>query len=98
MKPPALFGPGDLMWELQGQRLLAATAGGAFLLQVMHPAIGAVVDQESVYREDTWGRAERSFASVQTWIYGGATALEESKRLREMHKTLGATDEQGRTF
>jgi len=93
-----LFGPGDLMWELQGQRLLAATSGGAFLLQVMHPAIGAVVDAESVYRTDTWGRAERSWASVQTWIYGGPEALEESRRLRQMHKSLGATDAQGRTF
>lgn len=93
-----LFGPGDLMWELQGQRLLAATSGGAFLLQVMHPAIGAVVEKESVYRTDTWGRAERSFASVQTWIYGGATALEEGQRLRQMHKNLAAMDDQGREF
>jgi uncharacterized protein (DUF2236 family) len=98
MKPPALFGPGDLMWELQGQRLLAATSGGAFLLQVMHPAIGAVVDAESVYRTDTWGRAARSWASVQTWIYGGEEALAESQRLRHLHKSLGATDAQGRTF
>ncbi|WP_293768550.1 oxygenase MpaB family protein [Sporichthya sp.] len=36
-----------------------------------HPAIGTVVDQRSAYRTDPWGRAERSFASVQTWIYGG---------------------------
>jgi uncharacterized protein (DUF2236 family) len=98
MTKPELFGPDDLMWQLQGQRLLAATSGGAFLLQVMHPAIGAVVDAESVYRTDTWGRAARSWASVQTWIYGGEKALAESQRLRHLHKTLGATDEQGRTF
>lgn len=97
-RKPELFGPGDLMWELQGQRLLAATSGGAFLLQVMHPAIGAVVDRESVYRTDTWGRAARSFASVQTWIYGGPEALAESRRLREMHRDLGAVDEHGREF
>lgn len=93
---PELFGPGDLFWEISGQRLYAATTGGAFLLQVMHPAIGAVVDQRSTYRTDTWGRAARSFASVQTWIYGGATALEESARLRTMHRHLEAVDEQGR--
>jgi uncharacterized protein (DUF2236 family) len=95
---PQLFGPGDLMWELQGQRLLAATSGGAFLLQVMHPAIGAVVDRESVYRTDTWGRAARSFASVQTWIYGGPEAVAESRRLRQMHRGLAAVDEHGREF
>jgi uncharacterized protein (DUF2236 family) len=35
---------------------------------------------------------------VQTWIYGGAEALEESRRLRRLHKSLGATDARGRTF
>jgi uncharacterized protein (DUF2236 family) len=93
---PELFGPGDLVWDIAGQRLYAATTGAAFLLQVMHPAIGAVVDQRSTYRTDTWGRAERSFASVQTWIYGGETARAESARLRVMHRDLGAVDEQGR--
>lgn len=93
---PVLFGPGDLMWELQGQRLLAATSGSAFLLQVMHPAIGAVVERESVYRTDPWGRAARSFASVQTWIYGGPAAVEEGRRLRQVHRGLTAVDEQGR--
>jgi hypothetical protein len=32
-----LFGPGDLMWELNGHWLLAASTGSAFILQLMHP-------------------------------------------------------------
>lgn len=93
---PELFGPGDLLWELNGHWLFAATTGSAFVLQVMHPAIGTVVDRLSTYRTDPWGRAARSFASVQTWIYGGPAALDEGHRLRHMHRDLAAVDEQGR--
>jgi uncharacterized protein (DUF2236 family) len=95
-REPELFGPGDLLWELNGHWLFAASTGSAFLLQVMHPAIGTVVDRRSTYRTDPWGRAERSFASVQTWVYGGPTAVEEGHRLRHMHRDLAATDERGR--
>jgi uncharacterized protein (DUF2236 family) len=93
---PEVFTQDALLWDLVGQHLHAATTGSAFLLQVMHPAIGAVVGQRSTYRTDPWGRAARSFASVQTWVYGGQAAIDEGHRLRRMHMTLDATDEQGR--
>ncbi len=93
---PKPFTSDDLLWDVTGQYLYAMTTGSAFVLQVMHPAIGTVVDQRSTYRSDPWGRAERSFASVQTWIYGGGTAVEEGYRLRAMHKDLRAVDSAGR--
>lgn len=93
---PEQFTPDDLLWDVTGRYLYAMTTGSAFVLQVMHPAIGTVVDQRSSYRSDPWGRAERSFASVQTWIYGGQTAIEEGHRLRAMHKDLNGVDQQGR--
>lgn len=93
---PKPFTSDDLLWDVTGQYLYALTTGSAFVLQVMHPAIGTVVDQRSTYRTDPWGRAERSFASVQTWIYGGQTAIEEGNRLRAMHKDLRGTDGRGR--
>src|SRR5690606_24993598 len=55
-----------------------------------------LVDRLSGFRTDPLGRAARSFASVQTWVYGGRTAIEEGRRLREMHKPLSAVDEEGR--
>lgn len=89
------FGPGSILWDLVGQRLFGAASSNAFILQAMHPAIGTVVDQRSSFRVDPWGRAYRSFASVQMWVYGGPEALVESRRLREMHKTLEATAADG---
>lgn len=92
---PELIPPGSILWELTGQRLYVATTGSAFVLQVMHPAIGTVVGRRSSFRTDPWGRAARSFASVQTWVYGGQAAIEEGRRLRAMHQDLSATDESG---
>lgn len=93
---PAPFGPGSLLWEQMGLYTSAIAGNSVFVLQVMHPAIGTVVDRLSSFRTDPLGRAARSFASVQTWVYGGRTAIEEGRRLREMHRPLSAVDEEGR--
>lgn len=95
---PKPFGPGSLLWDMSGDRLATATSGCAFVLQVMHPAIGTVVDKRSTFRTDPWGRAARSFDSVQTWVYGGEEALEEGRRLRRMHKTINAPGPDGQTY
>ncbi|WP_030170013.1 oxygenase MpaB family protein [Spirillospora albida] len=92
---PVPFGPGSLMWDTMGLYTSAIAGNSVFILQVMHPAIGTVVDKLSSFRTDPVGRAARSFASVQTWVYGGKTAIEEGRRLREMHKPLSAVDEDG---
>ncbi|MEU4821332.1 oxygenase MpaB family protein [Actinomadura citrea] len=93
---PEPFGPGSLLWEQIGLYTSAIAGNSVFILQVMHPAIGTVVDRLSSFRTDPLGRAARSFASVQTWVYGGRTAIEEGRRLREMHKPLSAVDDEGR--
>ncbi len=94
-REPEPFGPGSLMWDQIGLYTSALAGNSVFILQSMHPAIGTVVDQLSSFRTDPVGRARRSFASVQTWVYGGPEAIEEGKRLREMHKPLSAVDENG---
>ncbi|GAB3501752.1 oxygenase MpaB family protein [Amycolatopsis cihanbeyliensis] len=87
--------PGSRMWEEIGLVTFSLTAGTAFLLQTMEPTIAAVVDEHSTFRTDPVGRALRSIASVQMWVYGGTEALSEADRLREMHATLNTTDADG---
>ncbi|MFD9896168.1 oxygenase MpaB family protein [Amycolatopsis sp. NPDC059027] len=89
------FGPGGLLWETQGLVTFSLSTGAAFLLQTMHPTVGEVVAEHSVYRTDALGRAARSIASVMTWVYGGEEALSEADRLRSMHATLNTTDADG---
>jgi uncharacterized protein (DUF2236 family) len=94
---PAPFEPGSILWEQVGQYTSALAGNCAFILQAMHPSIGTVVDQKSSFRVDPVGRAARSFASVQTWVYGGQAAIKEGKRLRRMHASINAVDEEGHT-
>jgi uncharacterized protein (DUF2236 family) len=92
------FGPGTMSWDLMGDRRFALMYASAFLLQTMHPEIGAAVSKQSTFRVDPGGRAERSLAAVQTWIYGGAEAFVETRRLVAMHAKIRGTDDTGRRY
>jgi uncharacterized protein (DUF2236 family) len=69
--------------------------GAAFLLQVMHPTIGDVVGEYSTYGTDPFGRAIRSIDSVNLWVYGEASAVEEGQRLRRLHQPLQMVNSDG---
>ncbi|MFJ8826802.1 oxygenase MpaB family protein [Streptomyces sp. NPDC102467] len=90
--------PGGILWDTAGdiRSLLALPA--AFVLQVAHPAVGAGVDDHSVFRTDPWGRGQRSLTSVLLWVYGGEVAAEEGRRLRSLHRTIQGTDPDGRRY
>lgn len=83
--------PGTRLWDDTGLITFSLTTGAAFALQVMHPTVGAVVGEHSVFRTDAIGRAQRSIASVMTWVYGGPEALSEADRLRSLHAPLKST-------
>ncbi|MCW2786152.1 MAG: hypothetical protein JWP74_2669 [Marmoricola sp.] len=87
--------PGGLLWDSVGLVTFSLTSGSAFLLQTMEPSIAAVVDKHSTFRADPIGRGLRSLASVMMWVYADEESLAEVERLREMHSTLDAVDENG---
>jgi uncharacterized protein (DUF2236 family) len=95
---PQPFGPGSVLWDGMGDVRLMFLLGGALVMQVMHPAIGAAVGEHSVYRTDPWGRLTRSLTSLLTWVYGGPDAIEEGLRLREIHRDIKGVDSQGRKY
>ncbi|MFF4319775.1 oxygenase MpaB family protein [Streptomyces sp. NPDC001568] len=94
-EPPA---PGGVLWTIAGDVRALLMLPAAFTMQVAHPAIGAGVDAHSVFRTDPWGRGERSLRSVQLWVYGGADAAEEGRRVRRLHKEIQGTDTRGRRY
>ncbi|MGW4402828.1 oxygenase MpaB family protein [Nonomuraea sp. NPDC004702] len=65
------FGPGSMHWDTAGEYRNLLVAGSALVLQTMHPAVGAAVAEHSTYKDDPWGRLNRTLASVQKWVYGG---------------------------
>ncbi|THA56903.1 oxygenase MpaB family protein [Streptomyces sp. A1136] len=90
--------PGGVLWTIAGDVRALLMLPAAFTMQVAHPAIGAGVDEHSVFRTDPWGRGERSLRSVQLWVYGGREAAEEGRRVRRLHKEIQGTDTRGRRY
>ncbi|MFJ9688320.1 oxygenase MpaB family protein [Streptomyces bacillaris] len=90
--------PGGVLWSLSGDVRALLMLPAALTLQVAHPAVGAGVDEHSVFRTDPWGRGERSLRSLQLWVYGGDGAAEEGRRLRRLHRTIRGTDTRGRAY
>ncbi|MEU7896210.1 oxygenase MpaB family protein [Nonomuraea sp. NPDC049152] len=92
------FRPGTIHWDTAGEYRNLLVAGSALVLQTMHPAVGAAVAEHSTYKQDPWGRLTRTLTSVQKWVYGGAEAEREGRRLRQMHARISGTDERGRSY
>lgn len=97
-RPPEPPAPGGLLWDLVGDVRTLLTLPPALALQVAHPAVGAGVDDHSVFRTDPWGRAERSLRSLLSWVYGGEQARAEGRRLRALHASVHGTDAHGRPY
>ncbi|MFJ3582523.1 oxygenase MpaB family protein [Streptomyces sp. NPDC090127] len=89
---------GGVLWSVAGDVRALLMLPSALALQVAHPAVGAGVDEHSVFRTDPWGRGERSLRSVLLWVYGGEAAAEEGRRLRRLHRTIQGTDAHGRRY
>lgn len=87
-----------MLWDVAGDIRVLLTLPGALTMQVAHPAVGAGVDQHSVFRTDPWGRGVRSVNSVLLWVYGGEEGIDEGRRLRELHKTIQGVDAHGRRY
>ncbi|QEV21399.1 oxygenase MpaB family protein [Streptomyces alboniger] len=95
---PAPPPPDGILWSLAGDVRSLLMLPSALVLQVAHPAVGAGVEQHSVFRTDPWGRGERSLRSVLLWVYGGDEAVAEGRRLRALHRTIQGTDTRGRRY
>ncbi|MFH8255896.1 oxygenase MpaB family protein [Streptomyces roseolus] len=89
---------GGVLWSVAGDVRALLMLPAALTMQVAHPAIGAGVDEHSVFRTDPWGRGERSLRSVQLWVYGGEEAAAEGRRLRALHRDIRGTDAHGRRY
>ncbi|CAM3041162.1 oxygenase MpaB family protein [Skermania piniformis] len=97
-RPVAPLGPDSMLWQIAGKRTALLGAGAALLLQVAHPVVGAGVHDHSDFARRPWDRLERTLDSLYTQIFGGQRAIDESARLRTLHRTITGTDEQGRRY
>jgi uncharacterized protein (DUF2236 family) len=88
-----LFGPGSVTWKLHEEPILFLAGLRSLYLQSLHPRAVAGVVQNSVYKDDAWGRLARTSTYVATTIYAPTAEAEAAgRRLRRMHARLSAVD------
>jgi len=88
-----LFGPGSVAWRLHKEPGLLIGCLRALMLQALHPLAIAAVEQHSDYKNDVWGRFNRTSNYVMTTVFGStdeAKAL--GRRVRAIHKPIHGID------
>jgi uncharacterized protein (DUF2236 family) len=96
---PGWFTPDDPIWTVHGS--VATFLGGirSLLFQTLHPLALAGVDRHSSYREDPFGRLQRTGAFIAATTYGSADLAEQTIRaIQSMHKRVQGVAPDGRAY
>ncbi len=96
---PGLLGPDSVSWRVIGDA--SAFVGGirALLVQTAHPEVVAGVEQHSRYRDDPFGRLNRTSVYVTETTYGALPEVEAAvAAVRRAHRPVRGTSERGREF
>ena len=90
---PGLFGPGSVAWRIHADPAMLVGGLRAILLQALEPRAMAAVDQHSRFREDPWGRLERTTKYVVSTTYGTTEEAEAAAALvRRVHVSVRGVD------
>ncbi|MEV8093179.1 oxygenase MpaB family protein [Kitasatospora sp. NPDC085879] len=88
-----LFGPDSVTWRVHADPAMLLGGLRALLLQALHPLAMAGVSQHSAFREDPWGRLDRTARFVGAVSYGtGAEVREAVRRVHRVHEHVRGTD------
>lgn len=96
---PGWFTPGDAIWTVHGS--VATFVGGirSLYLQALHPLALAGVDRHSSYREDPFGRLQRTGAFIAATTYGSTELAQQTiDAVRVMHRRVQGTASDGRAY
>lgn len=93
MESGTLFGPTSVSWRVHADPVFPVAGVRALILQALHPTAVAGVAQHTGFRDDFWGRLERTGLYVSTLTYGPANeARKLAARIRGIHRRLSAVD------
>src|SRR6478736_6470471 len=88
-----IFGPDSVAWRIHADPVMLVGGLRALLVQALEPRAMAAVDQHSKFREDPWGRLERTTNFVVATTYGDtATAEAAAARVRKVHEHIHGVD------
>ncbi len=88
-----LFAPSSITWKIHSDPAMLIGGIRALFQQALHPQAMAGVAEHSNFREDAWGRLQRTGDYVTTLTFGTpAQANELATRVRKVHNHLGLDD------
>jgi len=93
MEDLGLFGPESMVWQVHAHP--ASLIGGlrGLLIQALNPVAMAAVSQHSNYRDDPWGRLNRTSQYLTITTFGDTRrAHEAAARLRSIHRRISGVD------
>jgi uncharacterized protein (DUF2236 family) len=91
-------GPGSLHWRYAGESrgyLMLVKAG---LLQLMHPGLGAGVEQHSNFFNEPWERVLRSVPEIQGVTFDWPDGARTATKIRDYHLHIKGVDGKGRRY
>jgi uncharacterized protein (DUF2236 family) len=96
---PGLLGPDSVSWRVIGDA--AAFVGGirALVVQTAHPEVVAGVEQHSRYRDDPFGRLNRTSVYVTETTFGAMPEVDAAvAAVRDAHSPVRGRSERGMTY
>ncbi|MBA2273052.1 MAG: DUF2236 domain-containing protein [Actinobacteria bacterium] len=89
-----LFGPDSVTWRLHSHPSMMVGGLRALLVQALNPLAMAGVDRYSRFREDLWGRLDRTTEFVMVTTFGDtASAGKAAARVRSIHGRVRGIDD-----
>jgi len=93
------FGEGRPIRRVHGDAAMFVGGLRALLLQSLHPLVMAGVAQHSDYRDDPWGRLQRTSFFLAVTTFGPASEAERAiARVRGVHRRVYGTTADGRAY
>jgi uncharacterized protein (DUF2236 family) len=88
-----IFGPDSVAWRIHADPVMLVGGLRALLVQALEPRAMAAVDQHSAFREDPWGRLERTTQFVLSTTYGDTEEAERAAAIvRKVHEHIHGVD------
>jgi uncharacterized protein (DUF2236 family) len=88
-----LFAPSSITWKIHSDPAMLIGGIRALFQQALHPQAMAGVAEHSNFREDAWGRLQRTGDYVSTLTFGTPEQANElTARVRKIHTHLGLDD------
>jgi uncharacterized protein (DUF2236 family) len=96
---PRWFGPDRPIWRVHADASIFVGALRALLLQSLHPLAMAGVADHSDFREDPWGRLQRTARFLAATTYGTETqAAQACATVRRVHHRVHGVAPDGRRY